>query len=149
MISLEPTKVLGLYRGTNLSDCYVRSINESIKKMKNTLSMWKSRKLTIAGKALVLKSLVISKFLHISNLIPISDEYIKEIEQLLYEFLWNGKTHKVRKSIIVQDYCRGGIKMIDLRTMIAVQKLKWVKLFLNNHKCQWIPLMESLIDVKN
>ena len=39
--------------------------------------------------------------------------------------------------------------MIDIISMIMVQKLKWIKMYINNHKCQWLELMESLINVKN
>ena len=50
---------------------------------------------------------------------------------------------------MIQEFGLGGFKMIDLRTMISVQKLKWVKLYLNGHNCLWRNLMDSLIDVKN
>ncbi len=39
--------------------------------------------------------------------------------------------------------------MIDLRSLILVQKLKWVKLYINGHNCLWRGLMESLINVHN
>lgn len=117
--------------------------------MKQTLNSWKNRRLTLNGKVLILKSLIISQFTHIANLLPISDDVIKEIDQFIFEFLWNGKTHKVKKRIIVQDFNLGGYKMLDLRRMIMIQKLKWVKLYLNGHNCLWRNVMESLITVKN
>ena len=39
--------------------------------------------------------------------------------------------------------------MVDLRIAIMTQKLKWIKLLLNNHGCLWIPLMEAIINVGN
>ena len=145
----KPIKVLGIYIGYNLSDCFDLTIRESIAKMKQTLNSWKLRKLTLNGKVLILKSLIISKFTHLANLIPISDDVIKEIDQLIFEYLWNGKTHKLKKRVVIQDFKFGGFKMIDLRAMIIVQKLKWIKLYLNGHNCLWRNLMESLIKVKN
>ena len=54
---------------------------------------------------------------------------------MIYEFLWNGKTHKVKKDVIFQIFIEGGHKIIDTRPLIMTQKLKWVVLHLNNHKC--------------
>ena len=145
----KPTKVLGVYIGNNMHECNRKTISEAIKSMKNVINSWKSRKLTLKGKILILKTLVISKFTHIANLIPIDDDSIKEIEQIIYEYIWNGKTHKVRKSVITQTHELGGRNMIDVKTMITAQKLKWVKQYLSNHQAQWSKLMESLINVRN
>lgn len=145
----EPIKVLGIYLGQNLAECNNKIFDEKIKLMRKIIYAWNHRKLSLTGKILVLKSLVISQINYLANILPFPNEVIKEIDQIIYEYLWNGKTHKVKKSIIIQDYKLGGQKMIDIETMVMVQKLKWVKLYLNNHKCLWTPLMDSLINVKS
>ena len=120
-LNKTPIKVLGIYVANNLHSCFSMTIEESIKKMRHTLNRWKQRRLTLNGKVLVIKNLIISQFIHIANLVPISDDIIKDINQLIYEFLWNGKTHKVKKSVIIQDFKDGGYKMIDLKSLITVQ----------------------------
>ena len=145
----EPIKVLGIYISNDLPRCFDLTIQESIIKMKQTLNAWRQRKLTLNGKVLILKSLILSKFIHIANLVPVPDDVLKEINQLCFEFLWNGKTHKVKRSVIVQDFPLGGYNMVDLKTLIEVQKLKWIKLYLNSHNCLWRNVMESLIHVEN
>ena len=67
----------------------------------------------------------------------------------MLDFIYHCKTHKVRKSIIIQDFKNAGHKMIDMKAMLLVQKFKWVQLYLNCHRAPWVPLIESLIDVKN
>ena len=67
---------------------------------------------------------------------------------MIYEFLWNGKTHKVKKDVIIQDFKEGGHKMIDIRLLIMTKKLKWVVLYLNNHECLWRHSIEANIKVK-
>ena len=71
-----------------------------IKKIKIQLSMWKQRCLSLTGKVLVIKSLAMSQILYLANLLPFPDDKIKEIEGLLYEFVWNCKIPKVKKSYI-------------------------------------------------
>ena len=50
-----------------------------------------------------------------------------EVEHIIYEFLWNGKPHKVKTKLIIQDYANGGCKMIVLEEMINAQKIKMIK----------------------
>ena len=57
-----------------------------------------------------------------ASLLPFPDDLIQEIEQMIYEFLWNGKTHKVKIDVIIQDFKEEGHKMIDIRSLIMTQK---------------------------
>ena len=72
------------------------------------------RNLTIYGKVLILKSFALSQILYISTVLHIPANIIREIDSIMFRFLWHGKTHKVKKNVIVQDYCNGGVNMIDL-----------------------------------
>jgi hypothetical protein len=83
------------------------------------------------------------------KVLPISIELMKDIENSFYEFLWNGKTNKVKKAVIIQEFKSGGHKMIDIQSVNQTQKLKWVKLYLNNHNCLWRCLMEKIVTVEN
>lgn len=145
----KPIKVLGIYIGWNLNDAYMLNFSEKISKVKRLLQSWLQRKLSLTGKVLIIKSLAISQIIHLANLLPFPDEIIKEFDKMFYDFIWNGKTHKVKKMILIQDYHNGGHKMTDLRTMIKTQKLKWIKFYLNNHKCLWRNTMEHFIKVHN
>ena len=147
--SEEPVKVLGVYVGWNLLVASRLTIEEKIVNIKKLIASWKHRKLTLNGKVLIIKSLALSQIIYIMNLLPFPDESIKEVENILYDFLWNGKTHKVKKSVIIQDFKAGGHNMADIQSMNITQKLKWIKLYLNGHNCLWTGLMEAIINVKN
>ena len=118
----EPKKLLGCYIGTNLIQCHKMSIQDKLSNIKKTLSSWKSRKLSLTGKILIVKSLAASQLIYLANLIPFPDDCIKEVEEVLFDFIYEGKTHKVKKSIIIQDFQHAGQKMIDISTMVLVQK---------------------------
>ena len=145
----NPIKVLGVYLSEDLQKAYNANLSEKMENIKSLLNTWKQRKLTLQGKVLIIKSLAVSQIIHLANLQPFPDEYIIELERLLYNFLWGGKTHKVKKNMIVQNYTSGGQNMVDLKTLILVQKLKWIKLYLHNHNCLWQNTMEKLIKVEN
>ncbi len=147
--SYKPIKMLGVYVGWNLSEAINLSFSEKIINIKKLLLSWQHRKLTLNGKILILKSLALSQITHLLNVLPFPNVFMKELENLFYNFVWNGKTNKVKKSVFIQDFRCGGHKMIDIQSVNQTQKLKWVKLYLNNHRCLWRPLMEEMIRVEN
>ena len=52
----------------------------------------------------------------------VPDTIVKEIKNLIYGFLWNGKTNKVFKNVVIQEYPYGSCKMIDIDEQLKVQK---------------------------
>ena len=45
----------------------------------------------------------------------------------IYNFIWNGKNDKVKRSLLEQDFAKGGLKMIDFKTMVKRCKNKMDK----------------------
>ena len=64
------------------------------------INLWSSRGLSIYVKVTIIKSLIIPKFVYISSLLSVSKEIVKEIvkelNQMIFTFLWKG-TDKVTK----------------------------------------------------
>ena len=75
--------------------------------IKNIFNQWKQRNLTIYGKLLLIKSFALSQIVYATSVLPIPNNILLEIENMIYEFLWNGKQHKVKKSVIIQEYQEG------------------------------------------
>ena len=55
-------------------------------------------------------------------LVPTPNEVLKQLNQLLFKFLWKG-TDKVRRASVINEYREGGLKMIDLETMVKSLRL--------------------------
>ena len=56
-----------------------------------------------------------------TSVLPTSNKFLIELEEIIYNFLWNGKQHKVKKCVIIQRYEHGGQNMISIHDMIKVQ----------------------------
>ena len=96
--------------------------------------MWCGRNMTIFGKVMVLKTLVLSKIINICSVIHVPDTFITEVDALFFEFLWGkGKRAKVRRQIATNDKNLGGIKMIDFKNMVTSLKAMWVKRLLSEN----------------
>ena len=134
----EKVKMLGVWLSIHpditLSDNY----NEKLKNIKAILSCWKYRRLTLMGKITVLKSLVVSQLTYILSPLPSNEKIINEINDLFYRFLWNDKGDKIKQKVMINDYFKGGLKMIDLVSFNKSLKLTWIKKYLDSsNKGKW------------
>ena len=90
---------------------------EVLLKVKNILNQWSRRKLTLIGRITVIKSLALSKFVHLFISLPAPpNELIKELEKMFYKFLWNSGPDRIKRNYNQKHrICRfknGGIKVI-------------------------------------
>ena len=109
----------------NLTSSNVAAIIPNIVKV---VAQWRRRNLTLAGKVTIVKSLLISKLVHILTALPNPcKEIIKKLNNILFRFVWNNGPDKVKRSSLVQDYKHGGLKMIDMQSFIASLKCSWLK----------------------
>ena len=51
---------------------------------------------------------------------------VKELNRLLFKFLWNS-TDKVKRASVINEYEEGGLKMIDLECMVKFLRLAWLR----------------------
>ena len=93
---------------------------------------------------MIIKSLIIPKLVYISSLLPTPKEIIQELNQLLYKFLWKG-TDKVIRLSAINEYENGGLKMIDLESMIQSLRLAWIKRILGANDGTWKSYLRHLL----
>ena len=102
-------KALGVWFSIDPEATATLNYNEKLDKVRNILSCWKYRRLTLIGKITVLKSLVAFQLLYVlSPLLP-NVKAIKDVNKLFYSFLRNGKGDKIKRDIITNDYSNGGL----------------------------------------
>ncbi|RUA04563.1 MAG: hypothetical protein DSY43_06055, partial [Gammaproteobacteria bacterium] len=120
--------VLGVKFNAELENITEINLEEKINKIKCLLTQWKRRKLSLLGKITVIKTLAVSQITHILTALPNPTEYtMKEIQKLFYKFLWNNGPDKIKRNIIIQNYDKGGLKMIDIQSFVQHLKLTWIK----------------------
>ena len=83
-------------------------------KQKKQINLCFSRGLSIYGKVITIKSLIISKFAYILPFLPVAKDDVHELNSLLLKFLWKG-TDKVTRSSTINEYENGGLKTIELK----------------------------------
>ena len=108
----EPIKAFGVYYSYDIKLLHEKKIIERLDNVNKLINIWSSRGLSIYGKVTIIKSLIIPKFVYISSLLPVPKEIVKELNQMIFKFLWKG-TDKVTRLSTINEFENGGLKMID------------------------------------
>ena len=136
--SFRKVKSLGVWFSINKEEAVLLNYQEKKEKISKILSCWQLRRLTLLGKVTVIKSLAANQLVYIMSSLPSSQSYLKEIHQLLYNFLWDGKGDKIKRSVMLNEYKDGALKMLDIRSFNYALKSKWVKKYLDdNNQAKW------------
>ena len=144
--STRKIKSLGVWFSSSKEEAVVLNYQEKKEKVSKILSCWQLRRLTLLGKVTVIKSLAASQLVYIMSSLPSSQSYLKEIHQLLYNFLWDGRGDKIKRSVMLNEYKDGGLKMLDIRSFNYALKSKWVKKYLDdNNQAKWKLFLDFFI----
>ena len=55
--------------------------------------------------------------------LPTSSEHLKDINNLLYQFLWDGKRDKIKRAEMINDYATAGLKLLDIQAFNRALKV--------------------------
>ena len=144
-----PIKILGIFHSYNPDDTIAYNFENKIDKLIKQLHWWKARNLTLSGRILVVKTLGISKFALVSNVLHVPDSIIKRINTIIFNFVWKAKTDKIKRKIFVQDYKLGGYKMIDYNSYVKAAKCTWITRYLDGQTFDWKSSFEGFCKKEN
>jgi len=76
-----------------------------------------------------------SQLVYVLTTLPTSQQFIKEINELFYDFLWSGRGDKIKRNTLTNDYPEVGLRMVDIESFSKSLKTIWIKKYMdqNNH----------------
>ena len=126
-------ETLGVVFTDNESDNYRLNYEPRIISLKNILHVWKQRHLSLKGKITVINSLAIAPLVYIASVTAVPKRVIKEVNSIIFEFLWNSKQPKVANNVMIQKIEDGGLKMMDFESKLKALKISWVNRLIDHH----------------
>ena len=66
--------------------------------------MWRRINLTLGGKIIIFKTLALSKFVSLAQVLPIPNEIATAIQRIQREFLWKSNNVKVSKKLFAMIF---------------------------------------------
>ena len=111
---------------------------------------WLYRKLTPMGKITIIKSLALSKLSHVAMVCPIVDQsLITKLKNMSFNFLWNGKPDRMKRTETYLPSEKGGLNMPDIEAFWASFKMTWVRRLMAPN-CLWQKILKlNLLYVDN
>ena len=131
-------KLLGITFSTNLDDIPTKNYEPLLQRVSKVINSWKKRILSPIGKIIVLKTIILSKFVHLfQSLPPPPDNLVKQITKIMFSFVWDGKPDKISRRKLVQNKEDGGLEMIDLMSFIKGLQINWIKRLVGDQNPMW------------
>ena len=141
--------VLGVKVSTNINEIVDNNIESKMPAIYRDLEQWKRRNLTPIGKICIIKTLLLSKLVHLFIALPNpSMQRLKDIETMLFDFLWSGRGDKIKRTKLMQTYENDGLNMIDIKSFIYSLKLSWLKRLIQS-KADWTFIANTQIPSVN
>ena len=137
-------KILGIYIGNNDAECQRLNWTLKIEAMQKLIDCWRTRYLTLQGKILIIKSIVLPKIIFSASLLSTPDGVIKDINKILYKFIW-GKTERLQRDVLINEYEEGGLCMIDVESHFKALKATWIERIHKETNDIWKHLPRSYI----
>ena len=150
-------KILGVYFNNSVSagdilENWEPKIN-NIKVLINTRS---KRNLSLSGRVIIIKSLLLSQITHLLMSLRAPSDVILQVNNLLYKFLWNKSTYKkgserVKRGTVIQAYDCGGLNMVDVEHVQRALVASWYKriqdvLNITSEKPKWCNIPVYLLN---
>ena len=125
-------KILGIWFTNDLKECEVLNFSEKFLEIRALYKVWLKRQITPLGRVAVLKSLILSKIIHLRMLLPNPpDNFVNELQKTVFQFVWNRK----QDWIAIRSIAKGGLGIPNIKTYINALKLIWIrKIKTSEHK---------------
>ena len=147
--SCGPIETLGIKIPiANRSDIFKINYEPKITEMELRFKRWNSRKLSLKGKSIIIKAHGISKLVYLATLLPQPPAHFgTKINQIIFNFIWNGKKDKIKRDVMINNYDEGGLNIPHFDTTCATQQITWVKRIIDseNKNSQWGTLVQHVL----
>ncbi len=111
--------------------------------------MWKQRTLSIKGKITIVNTLALSPLISTSSLIGTPPENLKETNDIIQNYMWEGKAAKIAQNKLIKNIEQGGLKLCHFPTKVKALKLSWVKRLCDTSDAHWKILLKYFYNCDN
>ena len=104
------------------------NLKPKLLEIKKLCKIWQLRNLSLIEKINIIKSLMFSKIVHILLFLPSPEtETFDEIENIFLSFLWKGKPHKFKLTLLEKLTAEGGLQFLNIKKIEMTLKASWFK----------------------
>ncbi|KAJ8019795.1 LINE-1 retrotransposable element ORF2 protein [Holothuria leucospilota] len=140
--------MLGIVFTNKGDDLFRLNYQPKLSRLKNTLRIWASRDLTPIGRNIIVKSFGLSQLVYLFLVLPNPpSSFIKEVENIIFNFIWAGNPDKIKRTTIINPISDGGLKVTHISTFIDSLKCTWVRRYVDDLNGPWKFFFDSNLSV--
>ena len=76
-----------------------------------------------------------------------SPKMMREIEAIMFKFIWGRKTDKIKRAVLNNSFEAGGLEVPDIATTAKSLKIAWVRRFMSQPQAKWRQLMKPMLNL--
>ena len=130
-LTKEAIKILGVFfpydKNLRLENNFIKIILN----IERILKMWRQRNLTLVGKIIIFKTLVLSKITFLAQVLEIPNQIIDTLQKIQKDFLRNLFSLKVEHETICKDFRYieyvEYVRYVDIKSKIISLQCSWIK----------------------
>lgn len=138
---------LGVIINKDKNERSVLNFQPIINKTKTRFNIWLQRDLSLNGRVLLSKAEGISRSVYVSLALDMPSKVYKELDKLLFNFLWRNKHHYLRKEIICKQKSQGGLSVLSFETLNNTFKVNWLIKFMKEKDSIWYTIPKHVFDM--
>lgn len=126
-----------------------------IEKLNKKLGGWAANFLSIAGRLVLLNSILSALPMHYMSVMRLPEWVITEIDRIRRRFLWKGANEQAKGynlvdwEVVCQPKNIGGLGVLDMKVFNQALLLKWMWMWAKHDHKMWKPLMEATSIIQN
>ena len=124
-------KILGVFFGTEVTPD--DNWGPRIQKTKCILQRWSKRNLSLTGKAVIINTYVGAGITYLGSIISCPESQRQQLNKLIWNFFWSGKTERIKRNTIIGPRCSGGCGILDVDSKLKSLKLSWLSRYAHSN----------------
>ena len=125
--------------GTMIGQNTTQNWNKTTEKLEKKLEIWSSRKLSIKGRAVLIKTYALATIIYLATTFRPPRDIITRINKAIFKFLWQGRTELINRTTMCMTQGEGGLGIPNIDERITAIRTKPIKTITDkNNLSLWI-----------
>ena len=136
----QDMEILGLTFGS--PEAEHQSWEKRLCKLRNRLEAWSSRSLSLKGKIMIVNCVALAGLVYVGSIFDPPRDILKEINRVIFSFLWSNKNELVSRCTLYQPVAKGGLGLTNIASKCLALKLNFLKKLVDQtylNKCIFLP----------
>ena len=104
---------LGIYHGNDFTATLEKNWSLTLSKIQSHVNILFNRKISLFQRAAYANSCILSKVWYVCHVYPLTGIYVKDINRILFNYIWCGRYEPIRRTTVFKPKGEGGLRLIN------------------------------------